>query len=157
MLVVLSVVMALLSTGAAHRFAGLELGLCGGRIEFGLACEYAAGRLAHVRAVKTQPDASAHLGDVILGKVGIGAGRAGLSAGHACLDAFDEQLAVQGAWPTVGLKQRLGLGHDSSPQLRSSGRTSCSLVRPGMQNQCMVRLRLPSASPCADQAFTDVG
>jgi len=117
MLVVLSVVMALLGTGVAHRFARLELGLCGGRIEFGLACEYAAGRLAHVRAVKTEPDASAHFGDVVLGKVGIGAGRAGLSAGHACLDAFDEQLAVQGAWPMMGLKQRRGLGHDSSCRL----------------------------------------
>jgi hypothetical protein len=123
MLVVLSVVMALLGTGVAHHFARLELGTCGGRIEFGLACEYAAGSLAHVRAVKTEPDASAHLGDVVLGKVGIGAGRAGLSAGHACLDAFDEQLAVKGAWPTMGLKQRRGLGHDSFPSIVLSSGT----------------------------------
>jgi hypothetical protein len=112
--VVLSVLMALLGTRVAHRFARLEHSLHGGRIEFGLAGEYSSGRLAHVRAIKTEPDASAHVGDVILGEVGIGAGCAGLSAGHACLDACDEQLAVQGSWPTMGLKQRFGSGHDSS-------------------------------------------
>jgi hypothetical protein len=35
--------------------------------------------------------------------------------------------------------------------------TSCSLVRPAPQNQCMVRLHLLSASPSTDSAFIDVG
>ena len=115
----LSVVKALLGTGVAHRFARLEVGLCGGRIEFGLACEYAAGRLEHVRAVNTELEDG----------ISVTSSSSRSASAQAVQDerrtrmprGFHDQLAVQGAWPTMRPTSRCAAAHDSSLDGVSSG------------------------------------
>ena len=65
----------------------------------GLAAEEAGGRVADVGAVQAEPDATAHLGDVVLRQVCIGAGRAALQAGEALVDAAGQQVAIELSGP----------------------------------------------------------
>ena len=61
----------------------------------GLAAEGAGGRVADVGAVQAEADAPAHLGDIRLRQVRIGAGAAALQAGKALVDAPGQQITVK--------------------------------------------------------------
>ena len=54
----------------------------------------AAGGAAHRGAVEVEPDAADEVGNVTLGQAGIGAGRAGLDAVEACVDAAAHDLGM---------------------------------------------------------------
>lgn len=55
---------------------------------------YATGSVADVGAVQVQPDAARERLHMVFGEASVGAGRAGLRAGVALLDAADERSLV---------------------------------------------------------------
>ena len=94
MLVVIRVALAL--AGADRTELPARRHLCSGGLGdvVRLAAEEAGGRVADVGAVQAEPDAPAHLGDVVLRQVCIGAGCAALQAGEALVDAAGQQIAI---------------------------------------------------------------
>jgi len=83
----------------------------------GLAAEQARRRIADVGAIQAEVEAAAHLGDVALRKVRIGAGGAALQAGEALVDAAGEQVPVELGGQRVRLQHLLGRRHgpDTTP------------------------------------------
>jgi hypothetical protein len=93
-LVVLGMSLAFLGAGNAHLSAAGNLGSGRRRVVLGLTSQDATGRLANVGTVQAEPHAPAHLRDVVLRQVCIGAGCAALQAGEALVDAAGEQIAI---------------------------------------------------------------
>src|SRR3954471_1865845 len=110
---------ALVAAGPARRGAGLQDRAGQVRVVAGVPREHPASGVADVGAVEVGADARPQLGDHLLAQAGVGAGRAGLRALEARLDAGDELLLVD--TPEVG---RVGVEH-----LAGNGH-GCSLRRP---------------------------
>ena len=72
-----------------------------------LAAEEAGGRVADIGAIQAETDALAHLGDVVLPQVCIGAGGAALQAGEALVDAVGQQIAIDLRGARVSLQHLL--------------------------------------------------
>ena len=93
-LVLVGVLLALLGAEAAGRAEGLDLLADERVLRLRLAREDAAGGGADVGAVEVGADALAELGGLLLREAGVGAGRAGLLALEAVIDAGDEGVEV---------------------------------------------------------------
>src|SRR5215475_11828948 len=68
-----------------------------------LAADHAEGGGADVGAVQAQPDAFDHLGQVLLGQVGVGVGGAGLGAVAERLKSGSQRTGVGGEGAGVGV------------------------------------------------------
>lgn len=79
--------------------------------ELGLAADDSKGRVADVGAVPAEADAPAHVRDVLLRQICIGAGSAALQAGKALIDAAGQEIAVELSRARVSLQHVLRQRH----------------------------------------------
>ena len=96
--------------------AGLESGARHGGLEGGLAREDSSGCQAEVGAVQAEADAANHVRYILLGKIGVNVGSAGLLAIDARLNAFRECVHMYMRLAGVGWDQRRGVGHMTLPE-----------------------------------------
>ena len=97
-LVVMRVLLALISAGAARCGAGLDGRADDAEIGLRLARHHAAGGVAQIGAVKTPANAAHHVSDVILGERRVGANGARGGAVDAVFNAAKERLAIDAGW-----------------------------------------------------------
>jgi len=105
---------ALIPAHTADATTGLKVHPCNGAIERTLAREHPPGRQAYVGAIKAEPDTTNHLSQVLLTKVGVSIGDAGLGAVEARLDARHQCILLEWRLAGVGPRQWCGIAHGYS-------------------------------------------
>ena len=97
------VAITLLGASATCDNAGLERGAYDADIGLGLTGHDPARRVAHVGAVKVEPNAPHQLGHVRLAEAGVGAAGARGGTVEALVDAVQEEVAIKCDRPRMPL------------------------------------------------------
>ena len=97
------VAIALLGASTTCDNASLDRSAYDADVGLGLTGHDPAGRVAHVGAIKIEPNAPHQLGDVRLAEAGVGAARASGGTVEALLNAAQEDVAIKAAGPRMPL------------------------------------------------------
>ena len=97
------VAIALLGASPTRDDACLDRGAYQAEVGLGLTGHDPAGRVAHVGAVKIEPNAPHQLGHVRLAEAGVGAARARGRAVEALVNAPQEEVAIEADGPRMPL------------------------------------------------------
>jgi hypothetical protein len=97
------VAITLLGASTTRDNASLDRGADDAEVGLGLTGHNPAGRVAHVGAVKVEPNAPHQLGHVRLAEAGVGAAGARGGTVEALVDAVQEKVAIKSDRPRMPL------------------------------------------------------
>jgi hypothetical protein len=97
------VAITLLGASATCDNTGLERGAYDADIGLGLTGHDPARRVAHVGAVKVEPNAPHQLGHVRLAEAGVGAAGARGGTVEALVNAAQQHITIEAEWPRMAL------------------------------------------------------